>query len=231
MSSTPAIDSAPNRPFGSDDPRSDTTDAPAAGRRERRIAATRRTILDEARALFVANGFNSTTVEQIAEAADVAQRTLFRYFPTKSSLLFADFDDVREQMLERLEASPAEEDPLVSLANALAWLGTTVAANLDDIVWGFRLCVDQGVDGPSERHLIKEQTDRRIAEFLAERLGVCVDEDPRPTAWANSTMAVFVVALRRAAKPTTDESTAVPEFQSLLRSTATTFGAVAAALD
>ena len=66
------------------------TGAPTApNRRERRILETRRAIVDAARELFERHGFVETTVDQIAEAADVAPRTFFRYFPTKEMLLFA----------------------------------------------------------------------------------------------------------------------------------------------
>src|SRR5690349_10737357 len=96
-----------------------STATAAPNRRERRIQETRRAILDAARRLFEANGYVETTVDQIAEAADVAPRTFFRYFPNKEMLLFADFDEVRSAMLDRLEASPEGEDPLVSLGREL----------------------------------------------------------------------------------------------------------------
>lgn len=63
--------------------------APAEGRRERKKRETRSRILSVAQDLFNRHTFDGTTVEAIAEAADVSKPTLFNYFPTKMSLLHA----------------------------------------------------------------------------------------------------------------------------------------------
>ena len=65
-----------------------TDDEP--GLRERKKIRTRETVRREAFRLFESNGYAQTTVDQIAEAADVSPRTFFRYFPTKESVLFSD---------------------------------------------------------------------------------------------------------------------------------------------
>jgi AcrR family transcriptional regulator len=54
-----------------------------AGLRERKKAKTRAAIRDHAMRLFEEQGWAATTVEQIAEAAEVSPSTFFRYFPTK----------------------------------------------------------------------------------------------------------------------------------------------------
>lgn len=177
------------------DPVSDT-ERPSPGRRERRVAATRRSILANARTLFETRGYAETTVEQIADAADVAPRTFFRYFPTKESLLFAAFDEARRAMLDVLRARPTDEDPLRSVMHALRWMAGIMEAHRDDIVWGFRLAADQHVDGVYERSMIKEDTNAQLAGFIAARLGVDVDTDPRPLTWAMAIMAVFTSALK-----------------------------------
>lgn len=63
------------------------TEAPAPGRRERRKQALRQHIFDVSVRLFTANGFDATTVEQIAEAADIAPATFFNHFPNKQVVL------------------------------------------------------------------------------------------------------------------------------------------------
>ncbi|HZC12209.1 MAG TPA: TetR family transcriptional regulator, partial [Mycobacterium sp.] len=57
------------------------------GLRERKKIRTRETIRREAFRLIQENGYAATTVEQIAEAAEVSPSTFFRYFPTKESVL------------------------------------------------------------------------------------------------------------------------------------------------
>ncbi|MBW2312867.1 MAG: TetR/AcrR family transcriptional regulator [Deltaproteobacteria bacterium] len=58
-------------------------------RRERRKQEVRERILAAAARLFLRHGFEATTVDQIAEAADVAQKTFFNHFPTKHSVFEA----------------------------------------------------------------------------------------------------------------------------------------------
>ena len=60
---------------------------PAEGRRERKKRELRRRIYECAGLLFLEHGFDRTTVEQIAEAADVSQATFFNYFPSKDALI------------------------------------------------------------------------------------------------------------------------------------------------
>jgi AcrR family transcriptional regulator len=75
------------------------------GRRERKKRELRERIYETARALFLANGFEATTVEQIAEAADIAQTTFFNYFQSKAELL----REMTNEVSDRLEAMLAEQ--------------------------------------------------------------------------------------------------------------------------
>ncbi|WP_024794747.1 mycofactocin system transcriptional regulator [Tomitella biformata] len=58
--------------------------------------------------LFAAKGFDQTSVDEIAEAANIARRTFFRYFPSKNAVPWGDFDVHLAQMRAGLEALPAE---------------------------------------------------------------------------------------------------------------------------
>jgi AcrR family transcriptional regulator len=66
------------------------TTSPPAGLRERKKAKTRAAIREAAMTLFEQQGYSSTTVEQIAEAAEVSPSTFFRYFPTKEAVVLTD---------------------------------------------------------------------------------------------------------------------------------------------
>ena len=91
------------------------TDQPL-GLRERKKIKTRHVIRREAFRLFDANGYAATTVEQIADAADVSPSTFFRYFPSKESLLLA--DDLDPLVLAAFKAQPPDLSPSQAIRRA-----------------------------------------------------------------------------------------------------------------
>jgi len=83
------------------------------GLRERKKAKTRRTIQEQALRLFAEQGYDATTVEQIAEAAEVSPSTFFRYFPTKEAVVLQDDYDAL------LQAALAAQPPDAPLGTVL----------------------------------------------------------------------------------------------------------------
>ena len=92
-------------------------------KRERNPAAKRARIAAAALDLFERQGYAETTIDQIAEAAQVGRRTVFEYFPTKAAMVFDHLVVQREATLQRLRERPLEEPPLVSLHAVLRELG------------------------------------------------------------------------------------------------------------
>jgi AcrR family transcriptional regulator len=80
---------------------------PAFGLRERKRTRTRLMIQTEAMRLFELQGYEQTTVEQIAEAAAISPRTFFRYFPTKEDVVL--WDEYDPLAAEILASRPADE--------------------------------------------------------------------------------------------------------------------------
>src|SRR3954465_1404797 len=82
------------------------------GLRERKKEATRRLIADTARRLFAERGFDAVTVAEVARAADVAEKTVFNYFPTKEDLFYSDMEAFEERLLAAIRERPAGDTAL-----------------------------------------------------------------------------------------------------------------------
>jgi AcrR family transcriptional regulator len=92
------------------------------GRKKRR---TRALIQETAWELFAAHGYDATTIKAIADAADVAPRTVTMHFPAKDDLLFADEDHFAAERLEqRLATRPAGQPALETVRQ---WMTDTIA--------------------------------------------------------------------------------------------------------
>ena len=104
-------------------------EAPTEGLRARKKRAAREAIAATARRLFAERGFDAVTVAQIAAAADVSEKTVFNYFPTKEDLAFAG----REEGIAQFVAAIAERPPGSSVLDVFRTMTTTV---LDVLVAG-----------------------------------------------------------------------------------------------
>jgi AcrR family transcriptional regulator len=89
------------------------------GLRERKKQKTRLALIDAALDLFLEQGYEATTVDQIAAAVDVSPRTFFRYFATKEDVALSLPADGQEAMLAELACRPGEESPFTALSHAV----------------------------------------------------------------------------------------------------------------
>jgi len=104
--------------------------AAPAGLRERKKARTRAALREHALRLFREKGYQNTTVEQIAAAAEVSPSTFFRYFPTKEDLVLQDDMDVR--MIAAFERQPPGLGAIAAVRAAVReMLGSYTGAELD----------------------------------------------------------------------------------------------------
>jgi AcrR family transcriptional regulator len=79
------------------------------GRRERKKLQTRQLLADTARRLFVERGFEHVSVAEIAREADVAEATVFNYFPTKEDLVYNRLERFEDELLAAIRDRPGGE--------------------------------------------------------------------------------------------------------------------------
>ncbi|WP_193083610.1 TetR/AcrR family transcriptional regulator [Brevibacterium aurantiacum] len=102
------------------------------GVRAEKKSQSRRRLVEAAYRLFSEQGYDQTSVEEIAAAAAVSRATLFNYFPSKSALIFTDGEQIAAAGVARIEARGADEDPVDALADAfMAMIDSTVGTSRD----------------------------------------------------------------------------------------------------
>jgi AcrR family transcriptional regulator len=106
------------------------------GLRERKKQKTRWAIQEHAVRLFAEQGYDATTVEQIAAAAEVSPSTFFRYFKTKEDVVIE--DDYDPMIVAAVVGAPPELAPIAAIRHGLA--------------------AAFGQLGPAERQQIRERT-------------------------------------------------------------------------
>ncbi|HEX3783502.1 MAG TPA: TetR family transcriptional regulator [Pseudonocardiaceae bacterium] len=142
---------------------------PTIGLRERKKAKTRSSIRAHAMRLFRELGYAETTVEKIAEAAEVSPSTFFRYFPTKEDLVVT--DDYDPLLIAAFRTQPAE----LSVTDALRASVRAVFSTMDEDMLARESQRFELLESLPELHAARFQEYRRsielIAELIAERLG------------------------------------------------------------
>jgi AcrR family transcriptional regulator len=138
-----------------------------AGLRERKKRATRIAIRDAAMDLFADQGFGGTTIDQIAEAANVSRATVFSYFPTKEEIVHGDGAAAIAGLAIRLRERPEQE---TTIAVVRAWLGELTGWFEPELVLQQRLVREVPVVGARRLQLYGE-AERAIAGSLEAELG------------------------------------------------------------
>lgn len=153
----------------------DVTTVPEAGRRERKKAQTRDAIIDAAIDRFERRGYDATTVEQIADAADVSERTFFRYFDSKLDVVLATKGSEAPDLEAQIASRPAGESPLEATRQVIrAQLLDQLGAG-DLVVRQFRVVMGTPSLRPLAFEHFNEHRDE-LATVYAARLGVPADD-------------------------------------------------------
>lgn len=148
-------------------PRTTPADRPSLGLRERKKIKTRQAIRAATYALIEEQGYDATTIEQIAERAEVSPSTVFRYFPTKEDIVLT--DELDPILLEELRKRPADEPWMESLRFVMR---LAVIGALREEPEALRLRSHLLVQVPAVRSRMLESmsvTGRMLAEAIADR--------------------------------------------------------------
>src|SRR5882757_310669 len=146
-------------------------DEPRLGLRERKTLMTRQAILDTAHALFGERGYDNVTVAEIADAVNIAAKTVFVYFPSKEDLVFCGEEEMRERVVARIRDRAPGETPLAAMGSLMREL---MAESGDQVVLDLqrwrRMTGDSAVL-QSRMRLHWERLEDALAEQLSDEAG------------------------------------------------------------
>ncbi|MFI7017112.1 TetR family transcriptional regulator [Streptomyces sp. NPDC050164] len=153
--------------------------------RERKKQRTRDALLRAALELFATRGYDETTVDDIAAAVDVSQRTFFRYFAGKEETAFYVPRLAETQVVEAVRARPPGEAPLEALRRAVLESWDAINETIEEIVpVDLHMRVYRVIESTPAllaAHLRRAaELEEELARIIAEREGLDVDADPRP---------------------------------------------------
>ncbi|WP_197378593.1 TetR/AcrR family transcriptional regulator [Mycolicibacterium mengxianglii] len=162
----------------------DGTASRTPGLRERKKLRTRSTLIDVATELSLRQGYDNTTVDQIAAAAEVSPRTFSRYFPTKDAVIAAIIEDVTEMVAKELAAQPADITEFEALFRAhLGVIRPTGERSAEPSPTFSRLAVLLQIVNSSAHLTVTNFSFRRDSQRLpgvgeiARRMGLPVEHD------------------------------------------------------
>lgn len=166
------------------------------GLRDRKKQRTRNTIERVAIGLFEEQGFDGTTIDQIAAAAEIAPRTFFHYFPSKEDVVLADYASRLDRIGAALKANPADQTPWPALRSAFLNVASDYETEHEGLLRRFRII--QNSPSVAARNLqIQAAWEDAITEAVASWLGVDPSRDIRPRLIAGAALAAMRASLHR----------------------------------
>ncbi|WP_406151451.1 TetR/AcrR family transcriptional regulator [Streptomyces sp. NBC_01012] len=163
--------------------------------RERARRAARAEIAATAIQLFAENGFEATTIDQIAAAVGISRRSFFHYFGSKEDLVLGDTDALGESVRAELEARPEGESAWEAIRGALLILGQVGGDPAERLT-----LAGLHHEAPSlrARHLEKHlRWQQLLAPEIQRRLGLpaSTEADPRALAFVAAALACVDAAV------------------------------------
>jgi mycofactocin system transcriptional regulator len=166
--------------------------------------------------LFAERGFDDTTVDDIAEAAGIGRRTLFRYYPSKYDIPWGQFDDSLQSFRRTLDAMPATMPLWEAVHRGVVAFNTLDPAHVEQHRLRMRLIL--GTPGlQAHSFLMYERWRQVIVDFVADRSGMSPN-DALPVTVGHVSLALAMAAYDRWLGTDVSLETALDETMQTLRS-------------
>jgi AcrR family transcriptional regulator len=164
--------------------------AQEAGRRERKKRQTRQHIAETARRLFAERGFERVTVAEVARAADVAEQTVYNYFPRKEDLVYWRLESFEDELLAAIRDRPEGESAPDAFGRwLLAQRGMLQDTPISDELVGIARMIDASPALRAREQQVFAGYADALARLLAEESGAA-EGDIAPWVAANALIGI-----------------------------------------
>ncbi|MFI6348811.1 TetR family transcriptional regulator [Streptomyces sp. NPDC050560] len=172
------------------------------GLRERKKRRTRDALLRAALELFVTQGFEETTVDEIVEAVGVSQRTFFRYFAGKEDAAFAVHRLAESSFMHAVRERPGDEGPLEAMRGAVVDSWDTIERSVAEVVpLELYMRMQQLIESTPAllASLLRRSTEQEdeLVRVIADREGLDPEADARPYVLVGALSGVLRLSGRR----------------------------------
>lgn len=183
--------------------------AQSEGRRQRRIARRRKRILEAAAQVFAQQGYAATTTREIAQAADIAEGTLYNYFGGKREILVAVVEEAEPPMITAL----AEAGSFGDRETMIRMFEQALEVSENQLPFAQALLSEAWVDDSILQDFViarYKQAHQLLESYISERVAAGVFRAINPSMGANLILAFFggliLPTLRGAVPPPSAET-------------------------
>ena len=167
------------------------------GRRQRKKQHTRDELMACAAHLFAERGFDAVTTADIADAADVSQRTFFRHFPSKEAVVYGRAHELRDAIVTTFRSRPCDESTVDSVVAAMTAIARHYDTDHDEAFLQARLAATYPSVASYARATVQSDWEHELTAAIAQRTGTDPSIDPEPEILAGAAFSAYRAAIRR----------------------------------
>jgi AcrR family transcriptional regulator len=206
-------------------------DAPSKpGLRERKKRQTHRRIVEVARHLFAARGYDATSISDIAEGVDISVSTVFGYFPNKAEIFFAGYDEIIDEFVRAITERPEGQSAIeatVGWHEGLRARRALLGPDAPEAQWS--KVARRLADTEAALHAIERERYAPAEAALAQAVADDLGDDPaalRPQLIAATKVALMFTLSRHESRTHGDGTDLGPYVDSCLRAAASAIAEV-----